>query len=266
MKPNVNYDVYKDVALAAAQRAGEVILEGFGSNHNLHFKSSHSDLVTEFDPKAEAAIVRTISAAFPDHQIIAEEGSTGGKHPDYCWYVDPIDGTTNFAHGVPLTCTSIALEERGELVVGVVYAPVLNELYIGVKGQGATRNGQPIHVSSTDKLKLSLLATGFPYNRSTIAFSLNCFEAFLHTSQGVRRDGCAALDLCNVAMGRFDGFWEYGFAFWDMAAGSVIIREAGGSISLPNGDPLLTVSRDIVASNGLIQQDIVDVLATVSHT
>jgi myo-inositol-1(or 4)-monophosphatase len=265
MKRNMNYDVYKDVALTAAKRAGEVILEGFGSNHNLHFKSSHSDLVTEFDPKAEFAIVSLISSAFPEHQIIAEEGSTGGKHPDYCWFVDPIDGTTNFAHGVPLVCTCIGLQERGEIVVGVVYAPVMNELFVGVKGQGATLNGKPIHVSDTADLKLSLLATGFPYNRQTVGFNIECFQTFMHISQGVRRDGCAGLDLCNVAMGRYDGFWEYGFAYWDMAAASVIIREAGGSISLPNGAPLLTVSRDVVASNGLIQQQIVDVLATVSH-
>ena len=262
----MEYAAFKDIALEAAHRAGEIILEGFGSNHSLRYKSSHSDLVTEFDPKAEAEIIRIIGGAFPHHQIVAEEGSTGGSHPDYCWYVDPIDGTTNFAHGLPLTCTSIALAERGELVLGVVYAPILNELYIGVKGQGATLNGQPIHVSGTSKLVLSLLATGFPYNRKAVGFNVRCWEAFLHHAQGLRRDGCAALDLCNLARGRYDGFWEYGFAYWDMAAGTVIIREAGGAVTLPNGDALPTVSPDIVASNNLIHQEIIEVLASVNRT
>jgi len=259
----VNYDKYKTVAITAARRAGEIILEGLGSTHNLKFKKSHADLVTEFDPRAEAEIVRVISASFPEHQIIAEEGSTGGDHHDYCWYVDPIDGTTNFAHGLALTCTSIALAERGELVLGVVWAPAMNELFVAVKGQGATLNGQPIHVSSTGSLIRSLVATGFPYERKVVDFNVRCWEAFLHQAQGVRRDGCAALDLCNVAVGRYDGFWEYGFAVWDMAAGAVIIREAGGTITLPNGDLLHGVSRDVLASNSLIHQEMLNVLASV---
>jgi myo-inositol-1(or 4)-monophosphatase len=257
-------DQYREVALAAARAAGAIIVEGFGKNHNLSFKSSHSDLVTEYDPRAEAAIVSIISAAFPEHRIVAEEGSEGGDHADFCWYVDPIDGTTNFAHGYPLTCTSIALQERGELILGVVYAPIMNELFIGAKGQGASLNGRPIRPSQTEKLRGSLLATGFPYNRQMVAINVRCWEEFLHSAQGLRRDGCAALDLCNVAMGRFDGFWEYGFAYWDMAAGSVIIREAGGQITTPDGAPLLTVSRDVVASNGLIHQEIVATLAEVA--
>lgn len=260
----MSLDAFTSVALAAARRAGAIIVEGFGANHNLSFKSSHSDLVTEYDPRAEAAIVQTIRGAFPEHQIVAEEGSGGGEHARFCWYVDPIDGTTNFAHGYPLVCTSIALAEDGELIVGVVYAPILNELFIAARGQGATRNGEPIHVSSTSRLKGGLLATGFPYNRSTVAMNVRCWEAFLHNAQGVRRDGCAALDLCNVAMGRFDGFWEYGFAHWDMAAGSVIITEAGGKITLPSGAPLPGVSRDVVASNGLIHQEIVAILQRIS--
>jgi myo-inositol-1(or 4)-monophosphatase len=257
---------YKNVAVEAAQRAGEIILEGLGATHNLTYKKSHADVVTEFDPRAEAEIIRIISAAFPDHQIIAEEGSTGGRHPDYCWYVDPIDGTTNFAHGLRLTCTSIALVERDEPVLGVVYAPALDELFVGAKGQGATLNGQPIHVSSTDTLVRGLVATGSPYNPKTVAFNLRCWEAFIHHAQGLRRDGCAALDLCNVAMGRYDGFWEYGFAYWDMAAGSVIIREAGGTLTLPNGAPLHGLSHDVVVSNGLIHEQMLQVLKSVPRT
>ena len=257
---------YKEVALEAAQRAGEIILEGFGSIHNINFKSSHSDLVTEFDPRAEAEIVRIISGAFPDHQIVAEEGSSGGDQPEFCWYVDPIDGTTNFAHGYPLVCTSIALMQHGEIVLGVVFAPVLNELFVAAKGEGATLNGQPIHVSSTDRLIRGLLATGFPYDRNAVGMNVRYWDAFLHAAQGLRRDGCAALDLCNVAMGRFDGFWEYGFNVWDMAAGSLIIREAGGVITYPDGRALLGVSRDVVASNGLIQQEIISVLASVTNS
>jgi myo-inositol-1(or 4)-monophosphatase len=259
----VTYHSFKNVALEAAYRAGEIILEGLGSTHNLRFKRSHADLVTEFDPRAEAEIVRVIGAAFPDHQIVAEEGSGGGNHRDYCWYVDPIDGTTNFAHGLSLTCTSIGLAERGELVLGVVWAPAVNELFVGVKGEGATLNGKPIRVSSTPTLMRSLVATGFPYDRREVGYNVRCWEAFMHQSQGVRRDGCAALDLCNVAMGRFDGFWEYGFAVWDMAAGAVIIREAGGVITLPSGAALHGVSRDVLASNGLIHQEMVNVLASV---
>ena len=138
MPQTIDYAAELSVALAAARRAGEIICEGFGADHSLSFKKSHSDLVTEFDKRAEQEIVRIITAAFPSHQIVAEEGSTGGAHPEYCWYIDPIDGTTNFAHAYPLVCTSIGLAHDGELVLGVVYSPLLNELFIGVKGQGAT--------------------------------------------------------------------------------------------------------------------------------
>jgi len=259
----VDYTPCVNAALDAAQRAGRIILEGLGAQHTLHFKKSHSDLVTEFDPRAEAEIVAVIRAAFPEHQIVAEEGSQGGSHAQYCWYVDPIDGTTNFAHGVPLVCTSIAMAERGEVVVGVVHAPALGETFVAVKGQGATLNGNAIHVSTVDTLRRGLVATGFPYDRNAVAFNVRCWEAFLHNAQGVRRDGCAALDLCSVARGRFDGFFEYGFGVWDMAAGGLMIREAGGVVTLPDGSPLLGVSRDVVASNGLIQAEILKVLSTV---
>jgi myo-inositol-1(or 4)-monophosphatase len=265
---HADYAAELAVALAAARRAGDIISEGFGAEHSLSFKKSHSDLVTEFDRRAEQEIVRIITAAFPDHQIVAEEGSSGGDQPEYCWYIDPIDGTTNFAHAYPLVCTSIGMAHHGEVVLGVVFSPVRNELFVGVKGQGATLNGQPIRVSNTGNLRLGLLATGFPYDRSTVGFNVSCFMAFLNAAQGVRRDGCAALDICNVAMGRFDGFWEYGFAVWDMAAASVIVREAGGAVTLPTGEPLYSVSRDVVVSNGLIHQDIVSVLNDVAahHT
>jgi myo-inositol-1(or 4)-monophosphatase len=255
----------RETAIAAAETAGAIIRQGFGTNHNLRFKKSHSDLLTEFDPRAEAEIVRVIRASFPDHEIVAEEGSTGGVHADYRWYVDPIDGTTNFAHGYPLVCTSIGLEQKGELVLGVIYAPMLNEMFIGVKGQGATLNGKPIHVSETPTLRRSLLATGFPYDPEQVGNNISRFVAFLHLAQGLRRDGCAGLNLCSVAMGRFDGFWEYGFGYWDMAAGSVIIREAGGSVTLPDGSPLTGVSHNLVASNGLIHAEILEVLASVDH-
>ncbi len=259
----MDYAPFRAAAIEAAQRAGAIIMEGLGAQHSLSFKSSHSDLVTEYDPRAEAEIVRIIGGAFPQHQIVAEEGSKGGEHPDYCWYIDPIDGTTNFAHGVPLVCTSIALAERGEVVVGVVYAPALNEMFVAVKGQGATLNGRPLHVSRVATLRRSLIATGFPYDRRTVGFNVRCWETFLHHAQGMRRDGCAALDLCSVARGQFDGFFEYGFGVWDMAAGGLMIREAGGVVTLPDGSPLLGVSRDVVASNGLIHQEIVRVLATI---
>lgn len=259
----MDYASCLNVALDAAGRAGRVILDGLGSQHTLRFKNSHSDLVTEFDPRAEAEIVRVISAAFPHHQIIAEEGSRGGADPDYCWYVDPIDGTTNFAHGLPLVCTSIALAERGEVVVGVVHAPALQETFVAVKGGGATLNGKPLRVSTVATLQRSLVATGFPYERDKVSFNMRCWEAFLHNAQGVRRDGCAALDLCSVARGHFDGFWEYGFAVWDMAAGGLIVREAGGVMTLPDGTPLPGVSRDVVASNGLIHGQMLGILASV---
>lgn len=260
----MSYEKYLAVAVAAALKAGGILRDGLGRDHVIRYKSSADDLVTEMDRLAEGEIVKMIGGAFPDHEIVAEEGSTGADEHDFRWYIDPLDGTTNYAHAYPLFCTSIGLEEQGELVAGVVYVPVLDELFVAAKGQGATRNGKPIHVSGVRTLLRSLLCTGFPHDQSTWERNIVFFRNFMGRCQAVRRDGVAALDMCYVAMGRYDGYWELGFAPWDMAAATVIVREAGGVVTLPDGRPIVSATNQALASNGLIHDAIIAVLTDPS--
>lgn len=246
----------RDIGVAAAARAGEILLNYWGRTHTVEKKGA-IDLVTEADLASENAIIQLIRAAFPDHSVLAEEtGVTAGT--DACeWIIDPLDGTTNYAHHLPEFCLSIAFAFEGDIVFGVVLNPVTGELFCGTRGQGATLNGRPIRVSSTKILGESLLVTGFPYDLKSVIRPLICrFERCLMAAQGVRRLGSAALDLCYVACGRFDGFWEENLAPWDTAAGTVIAQEAGATISDFSNGPYSIEKKEILATNGLVHQEI----------
>lgn len=226
-------------------------------------KKGDINLVTEADLASEALITERIRSHFPKHSILAEEaGDTVviEGEGDWKWIIDPLDGTTNYAHGYPCFCVTMALERAGEIVLGVTYDPTRDELFAAEKGRGATLNGKVIRVSETDELGNSLLVTGFPYDikhRTDIARHLT---DFLLSSRGVRRDGSAAIDLAYVACGRFDGFWEEGLNPWDVAAGVLLIEEAGGVVSGYDGSRLSIYRPPIAASNGMIHQEMLDIL------
>lgn len=248
------------VAMDAALGAGKILRENIGGNRQISYKGD-INLVTEMDMKSERVIVAKLCSAFPDHGVIAEEGTVIRNGSGYVWIIDPLDGTTNYAHGYPCFSVSIALEYHGEVIAGVVYDPIREEVFSARKGGGAFLNGRTITVSSVDTLINSLLATGFPYDRKVSEKNnLDYFHGLLMASQEVRRDGSAALDLCSVAAGRFDGFWELKLKSWDVAAGSLIVHEAGGRVSDLAGNPASLDDGEIVASNGRIHQQMVEVL------
>lgn len=239
------------MATAIARNAGKLLLTHFREDHQIS-KKGRIDLVTEMDIKAEALIVDQIRRRFPDHEILAEEqGYQAGNGP-YKWIIDPLDGTTNYAHGYRFFSVSIAVEYERELVLGVVYDPVTEELFSATRGQGATLNNQPIHVSDEDQLIDSLLVTGFSYDREEIKKNLEFFNRMILHSRAIRRDGSAALDLCYVACGRFEGFWELSLNPWDVAAGRLIVEEAGGSVTTFRGSPSTIYEPELLISNGKI--------------
>jgi myo-inositol-1(or 4)-monophosphatase len=254
----------REVAVAASQAAGAAIRGVAEAGvQNVRFKGEGKrDLVTEADKRSEQIIVDAITGRFPDHRILAEEGTSTGGSGAYRWIIDPLDGTTNFAHQYPLYCVSIAVERGGETLVGVVYAPYMDELFVAVRGQGATLNGAPIHVSGVTELIGGLLCTGFPYRLDgPTGNNLSNWGNFVLRTQATRRDGAAALDLCYVGAGRFDGFWELNLQPWDIAAGALIVQEAGGTITDAYGKPFTVEGHDVVASNGHLHQQMLDVLA-----
>ncbi len=210
------------------------------------------NLVTDADRQSEETIVSLLRSRFPDHQILAEEGSTGGNSGRYRWIIDPLDGTTNYAHGYPHFAVSIALEQAGTVTLGVVYDPILKELFLAQRGKGATLNGRPLAVSSVDQLIHALVCTGFPYDRSQFSATLRRWEYFVRRAQGVRRDGSAALDLCYVGAGHFDAFWEDHLSPWDAAAAALIVQEAGGQVTDFQGHAPNIYRGDLVATNGLL--------------
>jgi myo-inositol-1(or 4)-monophosphatase len=240
-----------EVALSAAKEAGEVLRKGFGWQHSIRYKGE-VDLVTEVDEQAEQLIREILLGAFPAYGMLAEEGGTLVGEVDARWIVDPLDGTTNYAHGLPIFCVSVALERSGEVVLGVVHDPMHEETFVAERGRGATMNGEPIKVSDTDELIRALIATGFPYDRAEMPEALELFGRLAASTQGMRRLGSAALDLCYVASGRIDGYYERGIWPWDLAAGSVILEEAGGKLTNYRGGKLDLAGREIVASNGCL--------------
>ena len=215
-----------DTALSAARKAGEVLRSRFGTEHKITYEGE-VDLVTEVDAEAERVIREELLGTFPTHGMLAEEGGELAGEEGTRWIVDPLDGTTNYAHGLSIFCVSVALERSGEVVLGVVHDPMGEETFVGERGRGATLNDQPIEVSDTDELIHALIATGFPYDRSEMPEALELFGRLAATTRGMRRLGSAALDLCYVASGRIDGYYERGIWPWGLAAGSVIVEEAG---------------------------------------
>lgn len=246
-----------------ARRAGALIRESFGGGQQVEHKGV-INLVTDTDREAEDLIVSALRSEFPDHMIVAEERPQVRGDAAFTWYVDPLDGTTNFSHGYPVFAVSIGYEVRGELVLGVVYDPTRDELFHAVRGCGAYLGGERVEVSRVDDIDKSLLSTGFPYNlRSKPEQVCREFERFILKAQAVRRDGAAALDMCYTACGRFDGFWERDLSPWDTAAGQVIIEEAGGIVTDFEGKPHRPGSPTILASNRLIHEAMLEVLRGV---
>lgn len=252
------------VALRAADRGGEVLRRHFGRIRRVD-KKGVNDLVTEADLAAEAAIVRTLRAAFPDHGILAEESGRHEGRNGAVWIVDPLDGTTNFAHGLPFCAVSIALADAGRPVHGVVLNPFGGELFSAVAGRGATLNGRPIRVSTTARLPDALLATGFPYDppEAMHARVMGRLAAAVAAARGVRRFGAAALDLCYVACGRLDGFWEEGLKPWDTAAGVLLVREAGGYVTDLDGGEFTLEGPTVLATNGALHRRTAETLTAV---
>lgn len=250
----------KDTAVGAARKAGALLKEKLGRVERVEFKGA-VDLVTEMDKEAEALIISEIRKTFPDHGILTEESKEKVAPSPYRWIIDPLDGTTNYAHGYPAFSVSIAFEENGELLFGVVYGPMLDELFTVERGGGAYLNGNRIRVSATDNLGESLLATGFPYDvRTSKANNLDHFSNFAVRAQAIRRAGSAALDLCYVACGRFDGFWEMKLHPWDVATGSLMVKEAGGTVTDFRGGEFTIYTEECLATNGLIYDEMVEVL------
>jgi myo-inositol-1(or 4)-monophosphatase len=265
----VSHDTAKflDTAWQAANAAGELIRAQWEQPRTIDYKSA-VDLVTSVDRDAERLIVEILQRKFPGHSILAEEETQIARASDeYRWIIDPLDGTTNFAHGYPQLSVSIALEFRERIILGLTYDPLRRECFRAIKDQGATLNGAPIRVSAVTELDKALLATGFPYDRREHAhFYLGFFEAFLTRCQGVRRAGSAALDLCYVAAGRIDGYWELKLKPWDVAAGALIVAEAGGAVSNFSGGEFSIHGNETLASNGLIHTEMVSVLKSVAST
>lgn len=247
-------------AIRVAQDAGRLLRDRVGTRIDIDHKGS-INLVTDVDLASERLIREAISTHYPRHEILAEEGGLSESGSEYRWIVDPLDGTTNYAHGYPVFCVSIALECKGEPVLGVVYDPMRDELFSAERGGGATLNNRSIHVSKTAELMQGLLSTGFPYDIKTSKLTnLDHWANFAMSAQALRRDGAAALDLCYVACGRFDGFWELNLSPWDTAAGALIVTEAGGRVTNFAGGPFSNYKPEVVASNGLIHDRMLEVL------
>lgn len=250
----------RNVAVAAASQAGERIVRQLGQVRQIRKKGA-IDLVTEADTESERVILEVLRTAFPDHSVLTEEEGELAGRADRCWIVDPLDGTTNFAHGLGLFAVSIAFQLEGVCRLGVVLAPAQGELFVAAQGAGATLNGKPIGVSETRAVGESLLVTGFPYNFPTIWEAVNQrFGRCLAASQGVRRLGSAALDLCYVACGRFDAFWEQNLQPWDTAAGALIVAEAGGRVTDFADRPFEARFKEILATNRHIHTPMLELL------
>jgi myo-inositol-1(or 4)-monophosphatase len=249
-------------AIETARDAGQILLEKFGRKINVS-KKGDINLVTEADLASEELIIERIKSYYPKHSILAEEAGNAvviGGENRWKWIIDPLDGTTNFAHGYPCFCVTIALEHDNEIVLGVTFDPTRNEMFAAERGRGASLNGKPLRVSETEELSESLIVTGFPYDFKRREDFARHLTRFLVQSRGVRRDGSAAIDMAYVACGRFDGFWEEGLNPWDMAAGLLLIEESGGQVTSYDGSKFNIYRPPIVASNGLIHSQMLNVL------
>jgi myo-inositol-1(or 4)-monophosphatase len=249
-------------AIDVAREAGGVLVQRLGAAKVTN--KGDIDLVTEADLASEKLIIERISSYHPQHAILAEESGESalvdGKRSEWKWVIDPLDGTTNYAHGYPCFCVSIALEHNGVIEIGVVYDPVRDEMFAAERGNGATLNGRRIRVSEIEELKNAMLVTGFPYNVRERPDFTRDFANFTMAAQAVRRDGSAAIDLAYVACGRFDGFWEDGLSPWDIAAGMLLIEEARGTVTNFDNEPLSIYTKKVLATNGLVHDAMLRVL------
>jgi myo-inositol-1(or 4)-monophosphatase len=261
--PDARVDLERALSVAgqAAREAGQVLRSRASSIREIRHKGV-VDLVTDVDVESEALVRRIILSAFPDHTIVGEEGgAVVGQDTVSRWHVDPLDGTTNYAHGFPFFCVSIGLEVDGVLAVGAVYDPNLDELFLARRDQPATLNGTPIHASEIDTLRDGLLATGFPYDQARFHRALRSFESLSLKSLAVRRAGSAALDLCYVACGRLEGYWEHRVNSWDVAAGVLLVQQSGGLVTRPDGAPFTLDTPEILAANPQLHSQLVEALA-----
>jgi myo-inositol-1(or 4)-monophosphatase len=245
--------------LEIAGIAGEIIRNGFGKNFQIEFKTNEKNLVTEIDKKSEQVIMDYISRKYPTHNILTEETGEHKKNSDFVWVIDPLDGTTNFAHGLPIFAVSIGVMNKKEIVAGVVYDVMRNIFYSAEKGSGAFANDNKINVSNNDKLGLGVLVTGFPYNvAENPDYAFERFTKLTKQARAVRRLGSAAIDFCYVASGVFDGFWEVSLHPWDMCAGKLIVEEAGGLVTDFTGNGIDIFTPQILATNKKIHQQMID--------
>jgi len=253
---------YLEDAAGIAREAGALV-DGFLQRHIGFELKGEFDLVTEADRSSERLIVKRLKELYPTHSIVAEEGGGQQGSSEFCWYVDPLDGTTNFAHGFPAFNVTLALERAGELIAGVVFDPTRNEMFSAEKGAGAFLNGRPIRVSNAPKIETSLVATGFPSRKRHLNINIHFYYQLAMLSHGVRRAGSAALDLAYVACGRLDAFWEFGLNPWDMAAGILLIREAGGTCSDMRGAPVDLRGPHLLADNTAVHAEMIALFAEI---
>ena len=251
----------RQVLYQAIYEAGDVILRHYGNVRKIEYKSTEFDVVTDADKESESTIIDIIRSNFSDHDILAEEktGDVSGES-EYRWIIDPIDGTTNFAHSMPIFSVSIGVEYKNQIIMGGIYSPINRELFFAERGEGAWLNEKSISVSNISELNKSLLVTGFPYDRSRIEHIIKYFSDILTHSHGVLRLGSAALDLCYVACGRLEGFWEFHLNPWDTAAGYLIVKEAGGRCTDFHGNEYSPYTRQILATNARIHDQLLDFL------
>lgn len=263
-KPASTTTDFLTAAVEIAKEAGDILMSEIARPPRISYKGE-VDIVTDADKRSEAAIVSRLRALFPEHAIVAEEGGgVAAAGSRYIWYVDPLDGTTNFAHGFPVFAVSIGLLEDGEPVAGVVFNPWSHELFSASRGAGAYLNDKPIHVSNVEKMAFGLLATGFPTHKRGDSHNIQYYGEFTLHSHGVRRAGSAALDLCMVACGRYDGYWEFGLKPWDAAAGILLVREAGGMVTDFAGNPYHPGDKVLLASNGRIHAEMQQLASEVT--
>jgi myo-inositol-1(or 4)-monophosphatase len=253
---------YLETSAEIAREAGALLTTYFERRVAVELKGEY-DLVTEADRASERLVIDRLRSHFPAHSIIAEEGGGHSGSSEYCWYVDPLDGTTNFAHGFPMYNVTMALEQSGELIAGVIFDPTRNEMFASERGSGAYLNNRRIRVSKVDRVGDSLVATGFPSRKRHLNVNVHFYYQLAMQTHGVRRAGSAALDLAYVASGRLDGFWEFGLNPWDMAAGILVVTEAGGKCSDMHGGPVDLRGPHLLADNGAIHEEILGVFGEV---
>lgn len=260
-----NIKIYKKVLYEAAEEAGKILTKYYNTAFSIGRKQHYSDLVTEIDKKSEKKIIEIIHKYFPEHNILSEECGDLKMKSDYVWVIDPIDGTVNYAHSLPIFCVSIALEIKKKVILGLVYNPMNKEYFYGEDNYGAYLNNKKIKVSGIKNLKDALLVTGFPYGaQNNTDHCIEHFVNFIKAGLPIRRLGSAALDLCYVACGRIDGFWEVSLNPWDVAAGHLILNEAGGKITNFQRKKYSIYSKQVLATNGKIHTEMIDILNKVN--